>query len=89
MQAEHYENGELVLHIIAEERYYWLLLPRASRNADGDVKVGMRLRLYNINGPDQSMNLLVQIEKEGNGDDSDEIRLRYRLPLYSRPSLPF
>jgi len=84
-QAERYENGELVLHIIVEERFYWLLLPRASRNADGDIKVGMRLRIYNIGGEDRTLSVLAQQEEESNGDDSEEIRMTFRMPLYSKP----
>ena len=85
MQAERYENGELALHIIVEEKIFWLLYPRLSRNADGDVKVGIRLRVYNINGADQTLSVLAQQEEEGDGDDSDEIRMSYRWPLYSHP----
>jgi hypothetical protein len=39
-QTERHENGELTLHILLEEKSYWLLLPRISRNGDGDVKAG-------------------------------------------------
>lgn len=39
-QTERHENGELTLHILLEEKRYWLLLPRISRNGDGDVKTG-------------------------------------------------
>jgi outer membrane protein assembly factor BamA len=85
MQAERYENGELTLHIILEERRYWLLLPRLSRNADGDVKFGLRLRVYNMQGADRSLQVLAQQEEEEDGDDSRELRLSYRMPLYDSP----
>ena len=85
LQAERYENGELTLHIIIEERHYWLLLPRLSRNADGDVKVGLRLRVYNMQGADRTLDLLVQQEDQADGDNADEYRLSYEVPLYNSP----
>ncbi len=84
-QTESIENGELILHIIVEERRYWLLLPRLSRNSEGDVKAGFRLRMYNLQGADRSLDLLAQQEQESDGDDSEEIRLKYKIPLYSKP----
>ena len=84
-QSERQEDGTLVLHIILEEKYSWLLLPRLSRNGDGDIKAGLRLRVYNIQGADQTFEMLVQQEDESDGDDSEEIRLRYKLPLYNSP----
>ena len=85
LRAELYENGELSLHIVLHERRYWLLLPRLSRNADGDVKAGIRLRVYNLQGADRTLELMAQQEEEGDGDDSEEIRLSYRVPLYNSP----
>ena len=85
LQAERYENGELAVRIIIEERHYWLLLPRLSRNADGDVKLGMRLRVYNMSGADRTLDLLAQQEHQNDGDNSDELRLSYKVPLYDSP----
>jgi len=84
-QAERHVNGELTLHIIVEERRYWLLLPRVSRNSEGDVKAGFRLRMYNIQGADQTLDLLAQQEQEADGDDSEEVRFKYKLPLFEQP----
>ncbi len=84
-QTERHENGELTLRILLEEKNYWLLLPRLSRNGDGDVKAGVRLRMYNLNGGDQTLELLAQQEEQSNGDDSEEVRFKYSLPLYSSP----
>lgn len=84
-QTERHENGELVLHIIVEERRYWLLLPRVSRNSEGDIKSGFRLRMYNIQGADQTLDLLAQQENESDGDDSKELRFSYKLPLLEKP----
>jgi outer membrane protein assembly factor BamA len=85
LQAERYENGELALRIIIVERHYWLLLPRLSRNADGDVKIGMRLRVYNLQGADRTLDLLLQQEEQNDGDNSDEYRLSYKVPLFDSP----
>ena len=85
MQAERYENGELALNIIIEERRYWLLLPRLSRNADGDIKFGLRLRVYNMQGADRTLEALVQQEEEEDGDDTRELRLGYKVPLFDSP----
>ena len=84
-QTERHESGELVLHIIVEERRYWLLLPRVSRNSEGDIKTGFRLRMYNLNGADQTLDLLAQQEEESDGDDSEELRFKYKLPLFEKP----
>lgn len=84
-QAERYEDGKLILHILLEERRSWLLVPRLNRNADGDVKFGIRLRMYNLNGADQTLSFLAQQEEEHTGDDSEEFRIRYKWPLFSKP----
>ena len=84
-QTERDENGELTLHVRLEERRVNLLLPRLSRNGDGDIKAGIRLRMYNLQGADQTLELLAQQEEESGGDDSEEIRFRYTMPLYEKP----
>ncbi len=84
-QTERFEDALLILHILVQERKSWLLLPRLNRNADGDVKFGIRLRMYNLRDADQTLEMLVQQEEEHTGDDSEEFRIRYKIPLYSRP----
>jgi outer membrane protein assembly factor BamA len=83
-QTERLENGEITLHIIVEERFYWLLLPRLSRNSDGDIKTGGRLTINNLQGANHSLDILAQQEQETDGDDSKELRIRYKLPKYKR-----
>lgn len=83
-QAERLENGEVTLHIIVAERFYWLLLPRLSRNSDGDIKAGARLRVNNMLGANESLDILAQQEQESDGDDSNELRIRYKVPKYNR-----
>ena len=84
-QAERLENGEITLHILVEERRSWLLLPRLSRNGDGDIKYGMRLRMYNLQGADRELDVLAQHEDEADGDSNDELRMRYKLPFFPSP----
>lgn len=83
-QAEQFENGEITLHIIVEERFYWLLLPRVSRNSDGDIKAGARLQINNLRGANESLDILAQQEQGIGGDVSDELRIRFKLPKYNR-----
>ena len=79
-------DGEsLLLHIRISEKRYSLLIPRLSRNGDGDVKKGLRLRMHNLQGANQTLEVLLQEERESNGDESEELRLGYRWPLYQRP----
>ena len=84
-QTESLENGELTLHILVEEKRYWLLLPRLSRNSDGDIRSGLRLTMHNLQGADRTLDILAQQEQESDGDDAQEIRIRYKIPLYSKP----
>jgi outer membrane protein assembly factor BamA len=84
-QAERHENGELTLHIIVEERRYWLLLPRVGRNSEGDITTGFQLRMHNIQGADQTLEFRALQEREADGDESEEWRFRYKLPLFEKP----
>lgn len=84
-EAERFEDGVLTLRVILEERRFSLLLPRISRNAEGDVSAGFRLRMYNLQGADRSLDILIEQEEENSGDDSEQFRLRYNLPLYAKP----
>lgn len=84
-QTESLQNGEMTLHIIVEEKHYWLLLPRLRRNSEGDIKTGLNLRMYNLQGADRTLDILAQHEQQADGDDADEVRIRYKLPLYSKP----
>lgn len=73
------------LIIRLEEKIYTLLLPRISRNGNGDVKLGINLKLYNISGADRTLNLLVEKSKLNNGDDGRRYRIGYDFPQYNRP----
>lgn len=78
-------GGEVVLRLELVEKRYTLLLPRASRNNDGDVKAGFRLRMNNLQGADRSLTGLIQQEDQHDGDDAEEIELKYSMEMFDRP----
>ncbi len=78
-------GGEVVLRLDLVEKRYTLLLPRASRNNDGDVKAGFRLRMNNLQGADRSFTALIQQEDQHDGDDAEEIELKYSMEMFDRP----
>ncbi len=77
--------GEVVFRLDLVEKRYTLLLPRASRNNEGDVKAGFRLRMNNLNGADQSLQALLQRENQNDGDDAEEFEIEYSMELFDRP----
>jgi outer membrane protein assembly factor BamA len=79
------ETDRLIVNIWLEEKYFTLLLPRLSRNADGDVKVGLRLRKHNINGADQTLKVLVEKADLSTGDTGRRYRIKYDFPQVSKP----
>jgi len=50
-------DGRQVLEITVSEKYYILPLPRLKRSADGDISYGVRLKMDNIAGLNQSMRM--------------------------------
>ena len=78
-------QSRLTLVIEVEEKIYTLLLPRISRNSDGDLRLGVNLKLHNISGANQTLNLLAEKTKLDNGDDGRRYRVLYELPQYGRP----
>ncbi len=79
------EDDRVLVNIYLEEKYFTLLLPRLSRNADGDVKTGLRLRMHNLNGADQTLNVLVEKADLSTGDTSNRYRIKYDFPQHSKP----
>ncbi len=78
-------QNELDLLVTLEEKRFNLLLPRLSRNGNGDISVGARLRMHNILGANQTLNLLLQQEEKINNEDNQELRFEYSMPLYAKP----
>ena len=84
VKAESVED-RVIVNIHLEEKYFTLLLPRLSRNADGDVKVGLRLRMHNLRGADQTLHALVEKADLSTGDTGRRYRIKYDFPQYSKP----
>jgi len=79
------DDGRVIVNIYLEEKYFTILLPRLSRNADGDVKIGLRLRMHNLNGGDETLHALVEKADLSTGDTSKRYRIKYDFPQYSKP----
>jgi len=79
------EDGRVIVDIILEEKYFTLLLPTLRRNADGDVKVGLRLKVHNLNGANQTLSAVVEKTDLSAGETSKRYRISYELPQYSKP----
>ena len=79
-------SGDKVKIVITlVEKRYTLVLPRLSRNSDGDIKVGLQLSMDNINGGDQSLRVRAERGESSTGEESSRYRVGYRIPQYSRP----
>ena len=72
-----------VVSFIVKERIYRYLLPRLSRNADGDIKAGGQLRLDNVLGRNHKMRVTGRRE-EGSGDGTrgNGASARYEIPRF-------
>lgn len=71
--------------INVEEKYFTLLVPRLSRSSDGDIKSGIRLKMHNIGGANQTLKMLVEQTDLSNGNDDQRYRIDYLLPQFSKP----
>jgi hypothetical protein len=79
------KQSKPTLIIQLKEKYDTLLLPRLSRNGHGDIKLGVNLKLFNINGVNQKLNLLVEKSELNNGDNGRHYRINYYLPQNHSP----
>ena len=79
------EDGRVIVNIILEEKYFTLLLPTLGRNADGDVKVGLRLTVHNLNGANQTLSAVVEKADLSTGETGRRYRVSYELPQYTNP----
>ena len=80
-----HEDDQTAVNIHVEEKYFTLILPRLGRNSNGDIKSGVKLRMHNIDGADQSLSMLVEQTDRSDGDETERYRIDYKLPQYSRP----
>ena len=79
------DDGRVIVNISLEEKYFTLVLPTLRRNADGDVKTGLRLRMHNLNGANQTLSAVVEKADLSTGETSKRYRVSYQLPQYSKP----
>jgi len=80
------EHGDQIqVNIDLEEKYYTLVIPRLSRNSNGDIKSGVKLNMHNIDGADQTLFMLVEQSQQSDGDNVERYRISYQLPQYSKP----
>ena len=77
------ERSRIVIAV--REKHYHLIYPRASRNGDGDIDLGLRYRGSNLFGRGQSIALLLSKKDYANGDSADRFQLDYDLPLWEPP----
>jgi outer membrane protein assembly factor BamA len=77
------DKARIIITLV--EKRYTLILPRLSRNADGDIKVGLQLSMDNLNGGDQSLRVRAERGEASTGEESSRYLIGYRIPQYSRP----
>ena len=80
-----YHNDEVAVNIDVEEKYFTLVVPRLGRNSNGDIKSGVKLRMYNIDGANQTLSMLVEQTDRSDGDEKQRYRIDYKLPQYNKP----
>lgn len=78
-------ENQVRVAIYLEEKRFTLLLPRLGRNSNGDVKAGLKLRMHNIAGANQTLNMLVEQTDLSNGNDKERYRIDYKFPQYNKP----
>ena len=77
------ERSRIIIRVL--EKHYNLIYPRASRNGDGDIDLGVRYRGSNLFGRGQSISVLLSKKDYANGNSADRFRLKYDLPLFEPP----
>jgi outer membrane protein assembly factor BamA len=71
-----------ILQISVDEKSYTLVLPVLSRNADGDITYGARVRMDNLHGLNQTLDLQYKIKQVAEEDfkDEQESSVEYTYP---------
>ncbi len=75
----------VTITITIEEKFYHLVYPRLSRNADGDVSTGIRYRGSNLFGADQSLKIRYTEKDYDSGDEKVQADISHRIPMISQP----
>lgn len=64
------EHGATVLEIVVSEKFYVIPLPRLDRSADGELSYGAQIRLDNLGGLNQRLNLVYRARRSCCGTES-------------------
>ena len=75
-----FDHATSVVTFTVKERIYRFLLPRISRSADGDIKVGGQLRFDNVMGRNHKMRFTARREEgSGTGIQGNSLSARYSI----------
>lgn len=79
----HFDPDTAVVSFIVKERIYRFLLPRFSRSADGDIKIGGQLRFDNMLGRNHKMRITARrVEGSGGNTAGNSLSARYQIPRF-------
>jgi outer membrane protein assembly factor BamA len=80
-ETETVDDGVVVTYRLTE-KYFYFLLPKLNRSADGDIRYGGDLRLDNVLGLNQQLRVRYEIEEPDSGAEQGSVRLGldYRVP---------
>jgi outer membrane protein assembly factor BamA len=80
-ETEIVDDGAVVTYRFTE-KYFYFLLPRLNRSADGDIRYGGELRLDNVAGLNQQLRVRYEINEPKGGAEQDSVRLDfdYKVP---------
>ena len=70
--------NDLVLTItVVEKKHDWYVLPRINRNGDGDITLGVDLRMNNLHGKNQKSNVTLAHKSYQESSLDEEVRLNW------------
>ncbi len=70
--------SDLVLTItVVEKKHDWYVLPRINRNGDGDITLGVDLRINNLHGKNQKSNFTLAHKSYQESSLDEEVRLNW------------
>lgn len=80
-ETEIVDDGAVVTYRFTE-KYFYFLLPRLNRSADGDIRYGGELRLDNVAGLNQQLRVRYEVDEPSGGSEQDSVRLDldYKVP---------
>ncbi len=78
-------EGGLILQFQVEEKYFILPIPRISRTSDGEVRLGIQLRMDNVAGLNHQLKFTSEkhAEEDGAGRKGFEHTFAYKVPRFA------